>query len=52
MMPCSANLYLESKKARGEALEPYSLLVPQTFLGEMVCLYRAARTFFKDNPGS
>jgi hypothetical protein len=42
--------YLDSKKARGSALKPWSLIPESTLYGGMVHLFASARTFFKENP--
>jgi hypothetical protein len=46
-----SGLFLEGKKARVQALKPWSLLVETTFDGGMVRLYEVARTYFLENPG-
>jgi len=42
-----SNLVLDSKKARGHCLKPWSLLVESTKTGGMVSLFDTARTFFQ-----
>jgi hypothetical protein len=43
-------LFLDSKKARGMALKPWSFIIETRLSGGMVPLYVAARTFFVQNP--
>jgi len=47
-----SNLFLDNKKARGDALKPWSLLSENHSLLEMVPLYRTARTFFESKGSS